>query len=429
MTRELLLEQLGYEHLSPRDKGIPARAFGMTVAEFLASKPRLSEFWTPVVALDDDAIRHNLGLMAQWCSARGLELMPHGKTTMAPELWQRQLDAGSTGITLATMGQVRTARTFGLDSIMLANAVIDEHSLHYLAVELADPQFRFVCWADSIATIEAMEHTLRDAGTPRPVDVCVELGAAGGRTGARTVAEAIKVAQRVAASDVVRLAGVAGYEGSLGHDRSDATLDAVRAYLQRQVELHQAVSELYDGGRVFVTAGGSAYFDVVADVYGEAMGTDSRTAWTLRSGAYITHDDGFYRKISPFDEGTAGGQPKAGKLRSAMRGIARVVSHPEPGLALVDGGKRDFPFDEGLPIPRQVAPDLRGTWTALTDASIIAMNDQHSYLRLTGQNVDLGSVIAMGLSHPCTMFDKWHYLPMTASADSDLVVGLVRTFF
>lgn len=235
MTRELLLEQLGNERLSPRDKGIPTRAFGMTVAEFLASKPRLSEFWTPIVALDDEAIRSNVSLMAQWCSSRGLELMPHGKTTMAPELWQRQLDAGSIGITLATMGQVRTARTFGLDSVMLANAVVDERSLRYLAVELANPEFRFVSWVDSIATIETMERTLRAAGTPRPVDVCVELGAAGGRTGARTVTEAIEVARRVATSDVVRLAGVGGYEGSLGHDRSDATLDTVRTYLRRQV--------------------------------------------------------------------------------------------------------------------------------------------------------------------------------------------------
>jgi D-serine deaminase-like pyridoxal phosphate-dependent protein len=426
MARALLLDELGKERLSARDKGIPQRAFGMTVTKFLASEPRLSEFWTPIVTLDDKAIASNLAVMAQWSASRGLELMPHGKTTMAPALWQRQLDAGSLGISLATMGQVRTARTFGLSSIMLANAVVDDRSLRYLAVELADPEFRFVCWADSIATIEAMERTLRDAGVPRPVDVCVEMGAAGGRTGARTIAEAIEVARRAAASDVIRLAGVAGYEGSLGHDRSDASIDAVRAYLQRQVELHHACHDLYDDdGDVYVTAGGSAYFDLVADVFADAIAADSRTLWTLRSGAYIVHDDGFYRRISPFDEGASA----PSRLRSAMRGIARVVSHPEPGLALLDGGKRDFPFDEGLPIPRQVANDLGGEWAPLTNASILAMNDQHSYLGLTDNNAALGSVVALGLSHPCTTFDKWRYLPVVAAQDSDRVVDLVRTFF
>lgn len=437
MPGQVRLGELGNARLSARDKGIPARAVGMTVAEFLASEPRLSEFWTPIVALDDELIRHNVDLMAQWCAGRGLELMPHGKTTMAPSLWQRQLDAGSLGITLATMGQVRTARTFGLASIMLANSVVDERSLAYLADELADPELRFVCWADSIETLEAMERGLRTAGTPRPVDVCVELGAPGGRTGARTLTEAHDVAQRAAASDVLRLAGVSGYEGALAHDRSDAALEAVRSYVERQVELHQALADLYDSeGDLYVTAGGSAYPDVVADVYGAAMTDDSRTGdsrtkWTLRSGAYITHDDGFYRQISPFDEGSAraAGPATASRLRSAMRGVARVVSHPERGLALLDGGKRDFPFDEGLPVPREVAADLGGAWSPLTDASILAMNDQHSYLGLAGDDVPLGSVVALGLSHPCTTFDKWHYLPVVASQDDDRVVDLVQTFF
>lgn len=447
MVRALLLDELGTERLSARDKGIPQRAVGMTVAAFLASEPRLSEFWTPIVALDDEAIRNNLTVMAQWSASRGLRLMPHGKTTMAPALWQRQLDAGSLGITLATMGQVRGGRSFGLDSIMLANAVVDERSLRFLAGELADPAFRFVCWADSVETIEAMERALRAAGTPRRVDVCVELGAAGGRTGARTVAEAIEVARRAAASDVVRLAGVAGYEGSLGHDRSSAALDAVRTYLGQQLAVHDALGELYDDdGDVYVTAGGSAYFDLVAEMYADAIAGDSRTLWTLRSGAYIVHDDGFYRQISPLDEAgpdpagpaeagpgdsrpNAADAPQRGRLHSAMRGIARVLSHPEPSLALLDGGKRDFPFDEGLPIPRAVAGDLGEEWSPLTGASIRAMNDQHSYLELTEMDAALGSVVALGLSHPCTAFDKWHYLPVVASADSDRVIDLVRTFF
>lgn len=432
MTAALRLDELGKELLSARDKGIPTRAFGMTVKEFLASEPRLSEFWTPIVALDNEAIENNLAVMAAWSTSRGLELMPHGKTTMAPALWQKQLDAGSLGITLATMGQVRTARTFGLGSIMLANAVVDDRSLRYLASELADPEFRFVCWADSVATVEAMERVLREVAPPRRVDVCVELGAAGGRTGARTVPEAIEVAKRVAASDVVRLAGVSGYEGSLAHDRTEASLDAVRAYLRGQVELHEALGALYDNdGEVYVTAGGSAYFDVVAEVYGDAIAADSRTLWTLRSGAYITHDDGFYRHISPLDEGrsTTAGSAASVRLRSAMQGIARVISRPEPRLALLDGGKRDFPFDEGLPIPRRTAAELGGEWAPVEGASILAMNDQHSYLGLGEHDIPLGSVVALGLSHPCTTFDKWHYLPVVASQDNDRVVDLVRTFF
>ncbi len=346
------------ELLTARDKGVPERAIGMTASAFLATEPRLDEFWTPLVVLDDAAMRANVATMADWCAEHDLEIMPHGKTTMAPKLWQRQLDAGARGITLATMGQVRTGRDLGLDSIMLANAVVDPRSLAWLAGELADPSLHFVCWADSLATVDAMERGLRAVDVPRPIDVCVELGAEGGRTGARSIAEAVQIAERLAESDVLRLAGVSGYEGSLAHDRSARGIDAVRSYLEAQLELHRVIAPLYDDGEICVTAGGSAYFEIVADVWSGAE-RDGRTRFILRSGAYIVHDDGFYRGISPFDGGGTGDGPR---FVNAMHGIARVVSRPESELALVDAGKRDLPYDEGLPIPRAAADELAGPW-------------------------------------------------------------------
>jgi D-serine deaminase-like pyridoxal phosphate-dependent protein len=426
------------ERLTARDKGIPERAIGMTIAELLATSPRLEEFWTPLIVLDDEAMRHNVETMATWCAERGLDIMPHGKTTMSPTLWQRQLDAGALGITLATMGQVRTARSLGVSSIMLANAAVDERSLRYLAGELADPAFRFVCWADSLETVAAMTAALEAVDLPRPVDVCVELGAPGGRTGARTTAAAVEVAERIAQAPTLRLAGVAGYEGSLAHERSETALRTVREYLERQVELHERVQHLYGEGDVYVTAGGSAYFDVVAEVYaaagaaapgtGAADAGERRTHFTLRSGAYIVHDDGFYREISPFDEGST--DENGPRFRTAMHGIARVVSRPEAQLALLDGGKRDFPYDEGLPIPRHAASDLGADWQPLADATITAMNDQHSYLRTAAADTaPVASVVALGLSHPCTAFDKWRVLPVVDSWRSGAVVDLVRTYF
>ncbi len=430
------MNALGEIRLTARHLGLPDRAVGMTTAEFLRSGPRLAEFWAPLIVLDDAAMRHNIDTMARWCAERGLEIMPHGKTTMAPTLWQRQLDAGALGITLATMGQVRTARTFGVSSIMLANAAVDANALHYLAAELADPDFRFVTWADSIATIEAMEAPLRDAGTPRPVDVLVEIGAEGGRTGARTLEEAIAVAERIAASDVLRLAGVAGYEGCLAHDRSDAALEAVGAYLATQVELHARIGHLYDDGDIYVTAGGSGFFDLVARAFADAgarQGAEERpgggrTFFTLRSGAYIVHDEGFYRGISPFDQGRESREKP--RFAVGMFGVGRVTSHPEPGLALIDGGKRDFPFDEGLPAPTAMSSSLGAAWQPLSGASASAMNDQHTYVRLDdGDSLKIGDVVRLALSHPCTSFDKWTVLPVVESADSDVVVDLAHTFF
>ncbi|MCP2340227.1 alanine racemase [Actinomadura rupiterrae] len=403
------------ERLDWRFQAVPAAAHGRTVGEFLASGPVLSDLGTPLLTLDAAALDHNLALMAGWTAKAGVGLAPHGKTTMAPRLWQRQLDAGAWGITLANLPQLRVGRAFGVRRLMLANSLIDPAGLAWLASELdRDPDFEFVSWADSVRTVSLMDAALREAGASRPVDVCVELGGPGGRTGARTLEEADAVAEAIRSAPTLRLAGVAGYEAAFVHDATDASLDIVDGYLHRVAELYARLA--FEVDAPIVTVGGSAYFDQVVDVLG---GLPSARV-ILRSGAYLIHDDGFYRGVSPLAraEGEA--------FRSAMHGWGRVVSRPERGLALVDTGKRDLPFDEGLPVPQLVRG--RGT-EPVEHAYVSALADQHAFLR--DADVEVGDIVRFGLSHPCTAMDKWQLIPVVSSVGDDdpAVVDLVRTWF
>ena len=265
----------------------------------------------------------------------------------------------------------------------------------------------------------------------RPVPVLVELGAPGGRTGARTIDEAVAVAERIAASDALRLAGVSGYEGALAHDASEHSLARVRTYLEAMAQLHRRLDSdgRYPGDADrFVTAGGSAYFDVVADVLAPLVA--GRTRVFVRAGAYVIHDDGFYTGITPFGRGESAGEPH--RLRSAMHTWARVVSRPEPDLALLDAGKRDLPFDEGLPMPQLAADQLGSAPRPLPGAEVTAVNDQHAFLRITPDcDLGIGDVVRLGLSHPCTAFDKWRLIPLIDdhAATDPTVVDLVPTYF
>jgi D-serine deaminase-like pyridoxal phosphate-dependent protein len=398
--------------LGAHHKSVPPIAWNMTIADFLATKPRLSQFPTPLLTIDEAALRHNVAAMASWAADRGMWLAPHGKTTMAPQLWKRQLDAGAWGITLATPWQAQVARDFGVRRIMLANAVVDAVSLAWLSGESSkDPGFEFYCWADSVATVELMAHRLADA--ERPIAVLVELGFAGGRCGARTVDEAISIAEYVSGTPHLTLAGVAGYEGALGHDRSSDALHRITAYLDDLASLHARLHHLLPT-QSLVTAGGSAYPDLVAE---RLAGVASNGATVvLRSGAYITHDDGFYAHISPFADGVEPRNPV--HLQPAIRGWARVISAPEPDLVLLDAGKRDLPYDEGLPV--------------VDHEPVAAMNDQHTFVRGARVNsMQIGDVVRLGLSHPCTAFDKWRLIPVVANdgeADPQ-VLDLIHTFF
>lgn len=398
------------------DKSFPVDLVGREITTLEAP---LAEFSTPLLVLDEQAIAHNLQVMAAWTGERGLELMPHGKTTMAPVLWRRQLEAGCTGITVATGWQADVALRAGIPTVQIANTCTDPALLRRLAAHLAEhPEQELVGWADSLATIDLLEREL-PAGSR--LGVLVELGADGGRTGARTEDEAVAIAERVAASSALVLYGASGYEGALAHDRSEESLAVVGAYCERLAALIERLRPLIDG-TPWVTAGGSAYFDLVADAF--APLSDVRAI--LRSGAYIVHDSGFYRGISPLDTTRDVAAEQA--LLPGMFAYARVVSHPEPGLALLDAGKRDVPFDEGLPTALSYSQTLGGAQQPL-EAEVTALNDQHTFLRFSGDSpLGVGDVVRLGLSHPCTAFDKWRLIPILDS-ETGTVHEAVETFF
>ncbi|MFC8245064.1 alanine racemase [Streptomyces chartreusis] len=412
------------ERIDHRFKGLPPDADGLTVAELAAQRRNLftGGFATPVLALSAERLEHNLDLMETYATRHGLAFAPHGKTSMAPQLFQRQIEHGAWGITLAVPHQVRVARAYGTERIFLANELVDAAALRWIAAELtADPAFRLVCYVDSVRGVQLMDAALRDAGATRPVDVVVELAAGeGARTGIRTEAECAAVADAVAGVSTLRLVGVAGYEGEV----PQANPERVHAWLRRLVSL---AVEFDKAGRfagleeVVVSAGGSAWFDAVADVFAEIPGLSVPVLKLLRSGAYVSHDDGHYRKLTPFNR-----VPQEGALEPAFRLWTQVVSRPSAEQAFVNAGKRDAAYDLDLPFAQVVRRD--GAERPATGISVTALSDQHAWLATTGEaDLEVGDWLGMGLSHPCTSFDKWQLIPL-AEADGT-VVDYIRTFF
>ncbi|MDX6280243.1 MAG: hypothetical protein QOH03_1314, partial [Kribbellaceae bacterium] len=112
---------LADQQVSWRDKALPPAFWGRTVADVLAGKPRLSELPTPLLTLSASGLQHNVETLARWCTDHGVQLAPHGKTTMAPALWAKQLEAGAWGITLANVFQLGVARAHGVSRVMVAN--------------------------------------------------------------------------------------------------------------------------------------------------------------------------------------------------------------------------------------------------------------------------------------------------------------------
>ncbi|MEV7387781.1 amino acid deaminase [Streptomyces sp. NPDC091215] len=417
------LARLAEERVDHRFKGLPPDAEGRTVGELAAERRNLFSdgFATPVLALSAERLEHNLALMETYTERHGLAFAPHGKTSMAPQLFRRQIEHGAWGITLAVPHQVRVARAFGTRRVFLANELVDAPALRWIAGELErDEDFRFLCYVDSVRGVELMDAALRGV-TTRPVDVVVELAAGeGARTGVRTEAECAAVADAVAGTETLRLVGVAGYEGEV----PEATPDRVHAYLHRLVALavdFDKAGRFADLTEIVVSAGGSAWFDAVADVFAGIPELSLPVLKLLRSGAYVSHDDGRYREVTPFNR-----VPEEGTLEPAFRLWTQIVSRPSPEQAFANAGKRDAAYDLHLPFAQVIRRD--GTERPAAGVEVTGLSDQHTWLRTAPEaDLEVGDWVGLGLSHPCTSFDKWQLIPV-AEADGT-VVDYIRTFF
>lgn len=386
----------------------------------------------PLAVLRQSALRHNLRWMRDFCAQRGLSLAPHGKTTMSPELWQMQLDAGAWGITFATVFQAAMGVRNGVRRLIIANQVIQQAELAALALLHAQqPGLRSMFLVDSVGQVQRIEAWARGHGFSGAFEVLLELGMPGQRTGCRTDDEALRLAQRIHASPVLALAGVECYEGTSAfcdHAKDRAAVGALMDRVEAVARAGVSRGWFASGDEIILSAGGSAIFDLVAERLQPAIGQPVRGV--LRSGCYLTHD---HQRYARFLCCVGERLQLRETLKPALEVLACVQSQPEPGLALLSMGKRDVSSDMDLPQPVWRADGAGGAPQAVPEHwRIDALNDQHAYLRFdagapAAEWPQLGETVASGISHPCTTFDKWRWMPVVD--DSWRVVDAVHTWF
>ncbi len=421
------------ERIDARFKGLAPSMFGLTLDELAAARPSLFDgaFMPPVMVLREEALRNNIEAMARYARTSGVEHAPHGKTTLAPRIFDLQADAGAWGISVGTPSQVVLCRAFGLSRVLLANELVDPVAIDWILRELAaDPGLEFLAYLDSLDGVRLLGDRLpasRPRDALRGLGLLIEMGPTGGRTGCRSVEDAVEVG-RAASAAGLPVVGVAGYEGGLGGTIDATVLGRVRAFLGLMRDAAEALLAeglLVDAARPILSAGGSVFFDEVVAAFTAPLRGGTRPRTIIRPGAYVSHDAGHYEGLSPFSRpgGIAGFA-----LRPALEAWGQLVSVPEAGLAIANIGRRDVSFDLGMPIPLRLRRPATGEWQDASGMIVTGLNDQHAFVRVPG-GVDarVGDWIAFGISHPCTAFDKWHLLPVVDADDH--VVDVVRTYF
>jgi D-serine dehydratase len=412
--------------IAPLNKGIGTLEQETTAEEIAALGWNLlrEDVSLPAAVLYRDKIEHNLRWMQRFIDAYGVKLAPHGKTTMAPKLFDLQLKGGAWGITLATAQQVQAAYAHGVRRVLMANQLVGKQNMRMVAEMVADPEFEFYCLVDSALNVKQLGEYFSGRGVR--LKVLVELGVMGGRCGVRNDAqlqEVLGALERWRA--VIDLCGIELYEGVLKEE------EEIRGFLRRACEVTKSLEAKGRFVRrpALISGAGSAWYDVVAEEFAAAGFGDS-IEMVLRPGCYLTHDVGNYETQQ---QRILQSNPIAREMRSglvpALHIWAYVQSMPEPGLAVVGMGRRDAAFDSGLPRPAlHFRPGSAAPQNAPAHWETTKLMDQHGYLKIApGDDVRVGDMIGFNISHPCLTFDKWRVVAVVDEKYE--VVDAVKTYF
>ena len=379
----------------------------------------------PAAVLYRSRLENNLQWMQRFADKRKVSLAPHGKTTMAPALFAHQMAAGSWAMTLATATQVSVAHRFGVRRVIMANQLVGQRNMEIISELLAKGLLDFYCLVDSVDNVRELASFF--SARNQSLQVLIEIGVTGGRCGTRTPADVQALVEEIARHPVIQLAGIETYEGVI---KGDNLAERIRAHvvMVKGLCLNLLAQNAFDVQKIVLTGAGSAWYDIVAEVFGEDL--NQRIIPVVRPGCYIVHDQGLCMHNQDNLMARCGLDAEVdGDLQSAMAIWAYVQSIPEPGQAVITLGKRDVAFDAGLPIPNlHYRPGSESPVAASPEWKVVSMMDQHAAMTFpAGDDLRVGDIIAFGTSHPCLTFDKWQQ--MCVIDDNYNVVDLVRTFF
>ncbi|MGF1754363.1 amino acid deaminase [Vibrio makurazakiensis] len=375
----------------------------------------------PCAVVRQSAIENNIEWMQAFANKNNVKLCPHGKTTMTPDLFKQQLDNGAWGITVASAAQAEIAVLAGAKQIIIANQVVGKVNMQIVVNLIQNHNVTVYSCVDSVANVEAWERVVSSAGVTVPL--FIELGVEGGRCGCRTSDDVYKLAQAIHQAPHTELKGIELYEGVISGDNAEQD---IREFLGLAISLLTELKQEYKLEEPIISGAGSAWYDVVAEEFSQLVDL----VGVIRPGCYAIHDTGIYEDAQNLVQSRASinngvACDLSGDLVSSLEVWAYVLSVPEKGKAVVGLGKRDVAFDAGLPIIERVIRDGKEvTLDGLTSTKVM---DQHMFVEMEQDTLQVGDIVAMSTSHPCLTFDKWRYIGVVDEQDN--VTHWIPTFF
>ena len=314
----------------------------------MAGKP-VNDIDTPSLVIDLDAMKRNLGRMAEFAKNHNIRWRPHAKLHKSVALAKMQVKAGAVGVCVQKTAEAEIMVAGGVHNVYISNQVIAPAKLARvarLAQKLAvqsggqlaiavDSSEGVIRLAQAMTQARINAHAGSSVGTV--IDVFVEVDVGQGRCGVEPGSAAVTLALEIRKHPALRFAGLQAYHGKAQHlrtvqERRVAIASAVAAVVLTR-ELLQA-----QGIEVDLVTGagtGSLVLEAASGVYGE-----------LQAGSFMFMDADYARNER---------DPAQPQFEHALFVKTQVMSS-HSDHAVCDAGHKSHAIDSGLPLVHALDP-------------------------------------------------------------------------
>jgi D-serine deaminase-like pyridoxal phosphate-dependent protein len=341
----------------------------------LLGKP-VSDIDTPALVIDLDAMKRNLGRMAEFAKKHRIRWRPHAKLHKSVALAKMQIKAGAVGVCVQKTAEAEVMVAGGVYNVYISNQVVASGKLARvarLAQQVASRGGQLAIAVDSSEGVIRLAQAMNEARTnsgmasgtanvATVIDVFVEIDVGQGRCGVEPGSAAVTLALEIRKHPALRFAGLQAYHGKAQHlrraqDRRIAIARAVDAVvLTRELIAAQGM----EVGLVTGAGTGSLVLEAASGVYGE-----------LQAGSFMFMDADYAQNER---------DPAQPQFEHALFVKTQVIS-THSSHVVCDAGHKSHAIDSGMPLVH--------SFDAASGLAYVNGGDEHGILRPTEGNTRL----------------------------------------
>lgn len=280
---------------------------------------------TPALVVDLDIMDANIARMAAACRGAGVSWRPHTKGLKVPAIAHKALRAGAIGVTCAKLGEAEVMAAAGIGDILIANQIVTPEKIARLAGLCRHADVAVL--VDDPGNVAALGEAACQAGVTLRVLIEIDIGM--GRAGSRPGRSVLALAEAIARTAGVKLAGVEGWEAHTTQivdqqEKAEAIAQAVGLLTGTANTLREAGFPID-----IVSCGGTGTYQTTVKQSGVTE---------VQAGGGILSDVRYrtrYHVDHPY----------------SLTVMSTVTSRPSARRIVCDAGKKALSTDSGEPLP------------------------------------------------------------------------------